>query len=344
MGLLRGDPGILVGQLVARVVDAGAGDQGAVAAAQGHLDRGEGHHAAAVDLLAVVEIVVEGAQADIHRRGRPDRRQVQLHVGHLGVGPGGRRDRGVHGLEVLDPGEPPVAIARIAQVAPLRQVAHAGQIQSVPEVRQVGVVADRAVIHCRGPAPAELAGLLDPNGTTGALLRLGVVRDHLPIDLEALEACELPKLGPQHDPAGAHEARVEGGVVVGRDVPVEGDDELRSIGVRGPDAGDEESGSAPVVDGKTEIRAVEHRDPAQPDPRMTGGPHPVGVVEQQVAGPQRPVGAAGWTGGVGHIPVAGPIRGEQCRLLGGPSQVGVSRESERDALKLPLLGLQGIVP
>ena len=344
VGLLRGDPGVLVGQLVARVVDAGAGNQGAVAAAQGHLDRGEGHHAAAVDLRAVVEVVVKGAQADIHRRGRPDRRQVQLQVGHLGVGPGGRRDRGVHGLEVLDPGEPPVAVARIAQVAPLRQVAHAGQVQSVPEIRQVGVVADRAVIHRRGPAGSELAGLLDPNGTAGALLGLGVVRDHLPVDLEALEARELPELGPQHDPAGAHEARVEGGVVIGRDVPVEGEDDLGSIGVRGPDAGDQETGSAPVVDGKAEIRAVEHRDPAQPNPRVTGGPHPVGVVEQQVTGSQRPVGAAGRTGRVDDIPVTAPFRGEQRRLLGGPSQIGVSREAEPDALELPLLGLQGIVP
>ena len=170
--------------------------------------------------------------------------------------------------------------------------------------------------------------------------RLAIFRHVLGPRLAAEILLQITQLAADLQPACGHQARRDGGVVVRRDVPVIGDEDLRAGAVREPEHRRQETGLADTLERELVARQVEHRVLATSQYGCVSSNSLVGVlVDLDVVGLKQPIRVVEVAGGVPDPLVAdqasGAIKAQTAR-----GTFAVYRgDAERGVVDLALAGL-----
>ena len=198
--------------------------------------------------------------------------------------------------------------AAAREVAPVVVVAHAVQVQpqahgaDAVDAGVVGAVVAREV----APAVAAVAQL--------------VIGQQVGVQAAAVVAFEVAELATHLDAAAQHDGRREGGVAVGRDVPVIRHRQVEPALVVEPDGGRQPAGLAPLAERKAHGRHRQDGHALELQHRAFGPALVVLAVQLQLVGAQDPVGhpvrPAALAGGVGALGHAGAVAVQQVQPLG----------------------------
>ena len=141
------------------------------------------------------------------------------------------------------------------------------------------------------------------------LIAQTVARQHVGTHLALVGRFEVTKLAAQLDAPFGHDGRLQGGVAVGRDVPVVGLGVFESVDAVQPQGGRQQPGLALVRQRKTDVRNGQQRDALEFQHGIVGRAHFFGLVDVDAVSAQHPVGPpalpllarAGGVGGAVHI-------------------------------------------
>ena len=166
-------------------------------------------------------------------------------------------------------------------------------IQAVAEVLQVVLVADPAEVAGGVPGFIEVVRRLQPELAAVAVGQTAL-RDRLPVrvdvtariifrklvgrhprsgHLAAALRIQPPELAAQQHAAFGHEARGQGGVVIGGEVEVDRLPVVEPVAPAQSDRGVQQSGATAVIGGERDPRDVKHRHLADPDGGVAGRAH-----------------------------------------------------------------------
>ena len=213
-----------------------------------------------------------------------------------------RRIRVLQRLELLDPPEkgPPVAVVGERPFA--RQIGLRGGGDVGRQVREIRVVGHALEVQV-APQPVRepLAVLQRPEPTR--FVQDPIIGQIVEAGLAAEARLEVAKLVVELQPAARHQARRNGVVAVGCDVPVERRLDLESGVVAGADERRQEAGLAPTGQGEVHPGRVEDRDVLEVHARIARHAHVGEAIEVHPPDPQVPIVFADRAVGVG-----GPFR------------------------------------
>src|SRR5690554_4539246 len=175
------------------------------------------------------------------------------------------------------------------------------------QVLEVVVIADVGVIDTAAQARSEVTGVL-PAVHPALVLVSGLqlpfilaVIQHRGADLAGAGRCQVAELALQLQSAVGQQSRVEGGVVVGRQVEVVGlgIGAARVAAVR--QAGYQQAALAPVVQREVEVGGVEHRHVLDLEGHVSGFTPALFPVQFDIVAVQAPGVATRITGSIGAV-------------------------------------------
>src|SRR5690554_3333252 len=175
------------------------------------------------------------------------------------------------------------------------------------QVLEVVVIADVGVIDTAAQARSEVTGVL-PAVHPALVLVSGLqlplvlaVIQHRGTDLAGAGGCQVAELALQLQSAVGQQSRVEGGVVVGRQVEVVGlgigAARVAAVG----QAGHQQAALAPVVQREVEIRRVEHRHVLDLESHVPGFTPALFPIQLDIVTVQAPGVATRITGSIGAV-------------------------------------------
>ena len=203
-----------------------------------------------------------------------------------------RRERVLQRLKALHARLGAVAAAAeragAGDVFVLRQVADRDLLHLAREVDEIAIVGHLVVVDLAGEAGTEGLGVLPGEaGTRAAEYR--IVRQVLVAQLAGVGPLEVAEMVLQLEAAAHHVHGREGGVALGRDVPVIRDAELETARARLRVIRREQAALAPVFQREAGVREGENRVVEKAKPRMFGLSLVGIVVEVDLARLEEPV-------------------------------------------------------
>ncbi len=172
------------------------------------------------------------------------------------------------------------------------------QVLEVERVADVGVVhlGHQALVQATLVLPVDHVALVFVVGLVLALVALVV--EVGAAELAFARRRQVAELAFHQQATLGHVARVQRGVVVGRQVEVVRGDQHEASVAAGAERRRQEAGLAAVVDREVDVRCVEHREILDPQRDVGGGTEPGRRVEGDVVALELPGVAARFAGGV----------------------------------------------
>src|SRR3569623_71780 len=206
--------------------------------------------------------------------------------------------RGMAGRGLAAGGDGVEIIAGVVEAETAVEVGGAGAGQAAAELAEILGIGYVIEIGVGVPARGQRVMMLLREGAAVAAVD-GVAGQVIGGDAAGVVRIEIAEFELGVQAAGGQQARRNGGVAVGGDVPVERHAQFEPAQIAVTDGGRQQAGLAVVVERKIDVGQVEQRHVLEAHGDAAGHAHRRSMVESDAAGAQFPVEVVGIAGGVG---------------------------------------------
>ena len=288
-----------VGQVIAGVAKAELRDEEVAQGLQGPAHRGFRMDARAGQRGCALKVDEFGPQRVVAAERVERRAAREQELGQALIGPIGRGDGRIHGLVVLYAREELVALAGVREIQAAVEMGNAGGREIAAEFAEIARVGDVIEDAIGAPARGERMLMLCREGAAIAAEQ-GIVRQVFGVDTPGVVGIQIAELAAREYTTVFHEARRDGRVTVGRDIPVKRYAQIEAGLIAVADGGREQAGLALVVEREIDVRQVDERYAFEAHDDVACHADRFALIECDVAGAQLPINLAWVAGGVGR--------------------------------------------